>query len=104
MHLHARAVQPHHLHADADQPFALQVLEHPVEDAALRPAAHPRVDRVPVAEAFREAAPFAAVLRHVEDGVEHAQVRQADVAPLPRKHRLDPLVLRLGEFHAFDIP
>jgi len=82
MHLDAGAVQAQRLDPDADQPVPLELLEHPVEHAVPGPAAHPHVDRVPVTEPLRQAAPLAAVLGDVEDGVEHLQVQQTDVSPL----------------------
>ena len=104
MHLDAGAVQPHRLHLHAHDPLPLQVLEHAVQNAVLRPAVHPRVDGVPFAEAFRQPAPLAAVLGHVEDRVEHLEVRHADVAPLNGKQRRDVLVLGLGDLHLVDSP
>ena len=100
MHLHAGAVQRERLQLDPHQPPPLQLLEHPVQHAVLRPPVHARVDRVPVAEPGRQAAPFAAVLGHMQDRVEHLQVRQADVAALHRETRRDHLVLFFGEFHS----
>ncbi len=104
VHLDAGAVQAERLDLDADELVALELLEHPVEHAAPGPAAHSRADRVPVAEPLRQATPLAALLGHVEDRVEHLQVRHADVPALPGKQRGDPLELRLGDFHASDNP
>ncbi len=55
---------------------------------------------MPVAEAFGQSAPLATVLRHLENGVEHLQVGDADVAPLHREVGGDALVLFLSDFHS----
>ena len=46
-----------------------------------------------------EAAPFVAVLRHIQDGVQHAQVGQADIAALRGQAVPDLLVPGFGDFH-----
>jgi len=78
----------------------LQLREYPIQNTQLRPAIHAGVDRVPVAEALRQAAPLAAVLGYVQDRIQHLQIRKADVATLPRKAVFDLLVLGLCDFHA----
>ena len=104
MHLDAGAVKPRRLELHAHDSLPLQVLEHAVQNAVLRPPAHPRVYGVPVAETFRKPPPLAAVLGHMEDRVEHLEVRHAHVSALPRQQRRDPFKLRLGEFHDSDFP
>ena len=99
MHLDDGAVQRQRFELDAHDLFSLQLFEDPVEDAVLRPAVHAHVDGVPIAEATGQAAPFAAMLRHVQDGVEHLQVRQADVAALHRKVRGNASVLGFRDLH-----
>ncbi len=100
MHLHDGAVQRHGLDLDAHDLGPLQLLEHPVEHAALGPTVHARIDGVPVAETLGKAAPLAAVLGNVQDGVQHAQIGQADVATLRRQAILDLLELGLRDLHA----
>ena len=92
------------LDLDAHDLRLLQLLEHPIEHAALGPAIHARIDRVPIAEPLGQTAPLAAVLGHIQDGVEHVQIRQADVAALHRQAVLDPRVLRFGDFHLRSMP
>jgi len=104
MHFHAGAVQAERLDLDADDPVPLQLLEHAVQHAVLRPAVHPRVNRVPIAEPFRQPAPFAAVFGHEKDRVEHLQIRKHHVPPLPREQRGDLFILSLGQFHQLDPP
>ncbi len=93
MPLAAGAVQAHGLHPDPDHPRPLPMREHAVQNPVLRPPVPARVDGVPVAEVLRQAAPLAAMLGHVENGVEYRQVREADMAPLPRPQRGNALVL-----------
>lgn len=99
MHLDAGAVQRDGLDLDLYDLSALQLLERTIKHARLGPAAHTRVDRVLVAEPLGQAAPLAAVLRDVQDRVEHLQVRQPDVASLKRKTVLDLIKLRCGDLH-----
>ena len=52
----------------------------------------------------RQSAPFATVLRHVENGIERLQVGDADVAPLYREVGGDAFVLFLRHFESADCP
>ena len=72
MNLDHGAVQRDRLDLDAHDLRLLQLLEHTIEHAAFGPAVHARVDRVPVAKARGQAAPFAALLGHIQDGVQDA--------------------------------
>jgi hypothetical protein len=54
---------------------------------------------VPVAKTFRQTAPFAAMFRNVQDGIENLKIRKTDVPTLPRQTAFDPLVLGFGDFH-----
>ena len=60
----------------------LQVLEPSNQDDGLPPAVHSRVDRVPVAEALRQAAPYGAVIRDVQNRVRYLEITERDVATL----------------------
>ena len=100
MHLDARAVERHGFYLDAHHLSALQLLEHPVENARLGPAVHARVDGVPIAEPLGQSAPLAAMLCDVEHCVQHCQVRQADVATLRGKAMFDLLELGSRNLHA----
>ncbi len=71
----------------------------PVEHPVPGPAVHPGVDGVPVADPGRQPPPLAAMLGDVQDGVEHLQVRQADVAALHRQGGRNAFVLSLGDLH-----
>ena len=103
MDLDCRTVQGHRFDLDADDLIVLQLCEYPIQHAALGPAIHARVDRVPVAEALGQAAPFAALLRDLQDRVQHPQIGQAHVAALSRQTVLDQAVLRVGDFHSRSI-
>jgi hypothetical protein len=82
MHFHDSAVQANRLDLDAHDLSMLQLLEHAIEHPVLGPAIHARVHGVPIAESFGQPAPFATVLRHVQNRIDYAQIRMADVAPL----------------------
>src|SRR3954462_3111430 len=49
----------------------LQLCEHAIENAALGPPIHPRVNGVPISETLGQSAPFAAMLGDVKDGIEN---------------------------------
>ena len=104
MDFHYGAVQGHRLDLDAYELSMLQSLEQSIQHAALGPAVHARVDRVPIAKALWQAAPLAAVLGHIQDGVENLQIRKTYIASLPRQTALDLLILGFGDFHTRSIP
>ena len=100
MHLHAGAVQRDGFDLDAHDLLALQFLEHPVQHAGLGPAPHPRVDGVPVAKAFGQAAPLAAVLCDVQHRIDNLQVGHAHIAALQGQAVLDSGELLGCDLHA----
>lgn len=65
------AVQCDSLDLDAHDLLPLQLREDAIENAALGPPIHPRIDGVPIAETLGQSAPFATMLGDVEDGVEN---------------------------------
>jgi hypothetical protein len=99
MHLDACAVQGHSLDLDPDDLIVLQLSEYPIQHATLRPAIHAGVDGVPVAEPLGQTAPFAPLLGHIQNRVQHPQIRQAHIATLSRQTMLDQAVLRFADFH-----
>jgi hypothetical protein len=103
VHPHRGRVQRDGLDLDAHDLLQLQLLEDPVHHAAFRPAVHPRVNGMPVAEPLRQTAPLAAMLSYVEQGIQQLKVRQAHVATLHRKTVLDPCVLLLCDLHRLTI-
>ena len=96
MHLDDRAVQGDRLELDSHDLFALQVFE----DAVLGPAIHPGVDGMPFAKPPWQPAPLAAMLGDIQDGIEHLQIREADIAPLHGERGGNACVLCFGEFHS----
>lgn len=99
MNLHNGAVQGYRLDLDTDDLSMLQLLEQSIQHAAPGPAAHARVDRVPVAKALGQAAPLATMLGYIQDGIENLKVGKAYIAPLPGQTAFDLLVLGFGDFH-----
>jgi hypothetical protein len=82
MHLDAGAIQTKVFDADRNQALPLKRLENPLQDALASPTAKPRVDGVPIAVFLRQAAPFAAVLRNIEQCVQKSPVVDLHVAAL----------------------
>jgi hypothetical protein len=103
MDLDCRTVQCHGFDFDAHNLLLLQLGEYPIQDATLRPAIHPRVDRMPITEPLGQTAPFAALLRHIEDRVQYSEIGQTYVATLHRQTVLDQVILRFGDFHPHSI-
>jgi len=84
MNFYNGAVQRHRLDLDTDDLSMLQLFEQSIQNTALRPAVHSGVDRMPVAKTLWQAAPFAAMLGNVQNGIENLKIGQADIASLPR--------------------
>ena len=98
------AVQANRLDLDAHDLSMLQRLEHAIEHPVLGPAIHARVDGVPIAESHGQPAPLATVLGHVQNRIDYAQIRMADVAALLGQAVLDLAVLLFGDFHPPSMP
>jgi hypothetical protein len=77
MHLDCGTVQPDGFDLDADDLSMLQLRKYPIQHSVLRPAVHPGVDGVPVAEPLGQATPFAALLGNIQERVQHPQIGQA---------------------------
>src|SRR5512133_2118496 len=101
MYLDYCAVQAHRFDFNTHDLSMLQLFKQAIEHAILGPAVHARVDGMPIAEALGQPAPFTAMLGHVQDRIEHAQIRVIDVTALLRQAVFDLRVLLLGNFHAF---
>ena len=82
MHLHTGTVQRYSLNLDLHDLRLLQLFEGSIKHTRLCPSTHTGVNRVPVAKSLGQASPLAAMLSHIEDGIEHLQVGEADVAAL----------------------
>ena len=99
MNFYPRAIQRDRLELDANDLRTLQFREHAVQHAALGPSVHPRVDRVPPAEALWQTAPLAAVLGNIKNRVQNLQVRHAHVATLARQAVFNLSIFGFGDFH-----
>ena len=84
MNLDQGAVQRYRLDPDANNLRLLQLLKHPIQHTAFAPAVHTSVDGVPITEALGQAAPLAAMLGHIQNGIQYAQIAETDIAPLKR--------------------
>jgi hypothetical protein len=78
---HDGTVDGQGLHLDADDLFFLQRGEHPIEHPGPGPAGHAGVDGVPPTEPLRQPTPFAPMLGHVQNRVQHVQVRRPQHCP-----------------------
>ena len=94
------AVYRYRFEFDAHDLLPLEVFKHPVEHPILRPAIHPGVDGMPVAESGRQPPPLTALIGDIQDRVEYLQVRQFDVAALNGQDRCDAFVLSFCNLHA----
>src|SRR5271168_3189665 len=103
MNFDNRAIQTHRLDLDADELLTLQLRKEPIEHTGLSPAVHARVDRMPVTESFRQCTPLAAILGHIEDGIDHVEVLVRDVAALTRQVLLDASKLWSVDFHSTSV-
>ncbi len=99
MHLDDRNVERHGFELDADDLLALHPLKHPLQNPAFAPATHARVDGMPAPKPLRQATPLAALLRHMENRVEHIQVAHFHIAALSRQALFNSLLLRFGDLH-----
>ena len=103
MNLDDGAVQGHGFDFYADDLRMLQLCKHAIQHSALRPPIHARIDGVPVAEPLGQRAPFAPLLSDVQDGIEHLQIVERDVAAWCRQTRRDVAILGVGDFHGRSI-
>ena len=99
MHLDGGRIQAHDLDADAHDLLALQLLEDLIQHPVLGPAIHASVDGMPISKAFGQSAPLAAMLGHIEQGVQQLPVVELYIAALPGKTGGNTLVLRFGDLH-----
>jgi hypothetical protein len=99
MHSDDRAIETDSFDLDAHELLILQLLEQAIQHANLRPAIHAGLDPVPVPETLGQGPPLAAVLRDVQDRVDHLEVAERNVAALYRQKRPDPTELRCSHFH-----
>src|SRR5262250_1868953 len=99
MNLDDRTIQTHRFDLDADELLALQLRKQAIEHTGFGPTVHARVDGVPVPKAFGQRAPFAAILGHIEYGVDHVEILMCDVAVLSGQVLRDASELFSIDFH-----
>ena len=104
MHLDDRAVEGYGFDLDLNDLPSLHGLEDLIQDAALGPAHHTGVDRVPGSKMFREAPPFAALFGDIQNGIENLKVGESHIAALNREAMGDLFVLGFADFHERIIP
>jgi len=104
VHLDARAVEGNGFDLDLDDLPGLQGLEDLIQDAALGPAHHAGVDRVPGSKLLWEAPPCAALFGDIQDGIEDLKVGESHITALNREAMGNLLVLGFADFHARIIP
>ena len=100
MDLDNRAIERHCLHFNSHNLSTLQFLKHSLDDPAFTPPIHPRIDGVPFPKVRGQPPPFAPLLGHLQDRVEHLQVFVLHVSPLLGKAFRDLFILFLCEFHS----
>ena len=99
MDLDRGGVQRESFNLDAHDLLGLQLLEDAIQHAALGPAIHARINAMPVTKSRRKAAPFAALLGHIQNCVEHLEVLQFHIPTLNRQAVLDLFVLLDRDLH-----
>ena len=71
MHFDRRAIERNMIDLNVDDVIFLHRSKHMIEDTVLGPAVGARINRMPIAEFFRQPAPFAAVFRDIQNGIEY---------------------------------
>ena len=104
MHFGDRAVEGDGFDLDLNDVPSLQGLEDLIQDAALGPAHHTGVDRVPGSKMLGEAPPCAALFGDIQNGIENLKVGESHIAALNREAMGDVLVLGFADSHERVIP
>lgn len=104
MDLYRSGIDRDMINLNVDDIIFLEGQEYVIKNALFGPAVCAHVNTMPSPEPFRQAAPFAAVLGYIQNGVQHLQVSYFHVAPRNGKQRLDNFVLLRCNFHAEIIP
>ena len=104
VHLDDRAVEGNGFNLDLDDLPSLHGLKDLIQDAALGPAHHAGVDRVPGSKMLGEAPPFAALFGDIQNGIEDLKVGESHITALNREAVGDLLVLGFADFHGRIIP
>jgi hypothetical protein len=104
VHLDDRAVEGNGFDFDLNDLLSLHGLEDLIQNAALGPAHHAGVDRVPGSKMLGEAPPFAALFGDIQNGIEDLKVGESHIAALNREAMGDLLVLGFADFHPRNLP
>ena len=104
VHLDDCAIEENGFDLDLDYVPSLQGLEDLIQDAALGPAHHTGVDRVPGSKMLGEAPPCAALFGDIQNGIEDLKVGESHIAALNREAMGGVLVLGFADFHERIIP
>lgn len=103
MHFHRGAVQRADLHLDRDDLHRLHRFKDTRQNSLPGPAAHPCIDRVPVAVLLGQSAPLRSVLCDVKDGVEDFQIAVGQAAAMLGKAVGDAIIMFLGQAHGLHV-
>ena len=95
--LDERAFQGERVQVHRGQRLVLRFDRHTLQCARLGPAVEADIDRVPVAELARQAAPGTALKEHAEPGVAHLPVRDLEMVARRRQQRGQPRVMRVPQ-------
>ncbi len=96
-------VQRHGFELPAEDLRLLQLCKNEIQHPIFRPPIQASIERVPIAGLLRETAPFTAVFADVQNGIQHLQIVERDVAALGRQASLDVTILSLSGFHGRSI-
>ena len=99
MHLHRGAVQRANFHLDGNDLHRLHRFKDTRQNPLSGPAAHPRIDGVPVAVLLGQPAPLRSVLCNVKDGVEDFQIAVGQAAAMLGKAVGDAVIVLLSQAH-----
>ena len=103
MDLNRGTVQGNGIDLDPDDLSMLQPFKYTIKHPGFRPATPAGIDGVPAPKAFGQAAPFAALLGNVKDGVQDLKVCEADIAALTGQTVFNQAILFFGDFHTVSI-
>ncbi len=100
MDLYSCRIDRDMINLDVDDIIFLKGEKNVVKNTLFSPAIGAHVNTVPTPEPFRQATPFAAMLRYIQDSVKHLKVRYLHVTPRNGKQWLDDFVLLRCNFLA----
>lgn len=99
MNLHRGAVQRADLYLDRNDLHRLHGREHTRQNPLPGPAAHPSIDRVPMAVLLGQPPPLGTILRNVENGVEDFQITVGQATAMLGEAVGDAFIVLLCQVH-----